>query len=145
MNDKQKSNNLLNVLLVALSLILVTLVTLHVRQLLHAKQRDSGETPSKEVHASKQAMSQPTDQDNARITITTDNAPIMEEQNVAERPATVSGSLELPVEAQKALRKQTQQLLEETLGQPAQSNDHRALAISKEAILQLEQEGRMVY
>ncbi len=137
---KHIQNHTWTILLVVLCLILVTLVSLHVRQLRQSKDAvpaTAVETPAPEV-------AQPAEETKL-IHVTPENIAEIEARNLTARPAIVPGALDAPVEIKQALQRQTRSLLEESRAEPESEEDKRALALSEEEVLQLEKEGRMAY
>lgn len=134
-----KQNPSLATLLV-LTVILVTLLTLHIRQ-----WRKSKETvPAGVVETPAPSVVVPAEETKL-IHVTAENRADIEARNLATRPAVVPGALDAPVEMKQALQRQTRSLLEESRAEPEEEEDKRALALSEEEVLQLEKEGRMAY
>jgi hypothetical protein len=141
---KHIPNHTWNIVLVVLTLILITLVTLHLRQWRRATDVATPATIAEENAVPTPTVEMPAEAANL-IRVTTANVAVIENRNLAQRPADVPGALETPVEIKQALQRQTRDLLAESLTQPEAEEDRRALALSKEEILQLEKEGRMAY
>ncbi len=141
---KHIPNHTWNIVLVVLTLILITLVTLHLRQLRRATDVATPPSIAEENAVPTPTVEMPAEAAN-QIRVTTANVAAVENRNLAQRPADVPGALETPVAIKQALQRQTRDLLAESLTQPEAEEDRRALALSKEEILQLEKEGRMAY
>ncbi len=140
---KPKQKHSLMILLVVLILTLITLVTFHIRQWRQASEPAVLLTATPDVTAPE--VSIPVDE-SSLVHVTLENVPSIEARNLAQRPAVVPDALDSPVEIRQALQRQTRNLLDEALSQEKTPvEDRRALAISKEDALQLQQEGRMAF
>jgi hypothetical protein len=137
-----KPNPAWTIVLVILTLILITLVTLHIRQLQRAAVPPS--IPAQADALPLETIGSPSETFNL-IHVTAENKDEVEARNLRQRPAVTSGALDEPFEIKQALQRQTSSLLEESRAQPRSEEDRRTLALSKEEILQLEKEGRMAY
>lgn len=142
MSDHPPPNKSWTLLLVCLSVILVTMVSLHIRQWQRANTADKVAPPAEPVATS---MVAPPAKVPPTTVITAANRDESEIKNRAKRPVETPEDLDTPIEIQQALQKQTRTLLEESLATPADPQQKRALTISPEAVKQLEREGRMVY
>ncbi len=138
-----KQNHTWNIVLVVLTLILITLITLHIRQ----RQRAAIPPPSPVVAETFPVeVVPPAPEDANLIHVTPENMAEIESLNLAMRPAVVPGALDAQVDKKQALQRQTRDLLDEARSQDnLVAEDRRALALTKEEVLQLEKEGRMAY
>lgn len=138
----QKPNHTWTILLFVLTLILITLVTLHIRQW---KRADLPPPIKADAAALPIEVIQPPHEEINLIHVTSKNKAEVEARNLRVRPTDIPTDLDVPVEMKQALKRQTSSLLEESRAQPVNPKDRRALALSPEEVMQLEKEGRMVY